>query len=396
MKYIKPTPLKGYGLLMALNLGLIVLTGSYFFYYIFMILVVTIALMYLIVLKNSKRVLQYLVISDDEVTVGDKIKVDVKSNNTSIFPVAHAKIECKIYNNHNHITYPSENVFFNPFQIINIRENFEVKTRGFFTTGLIHTEYSDPLRIFKKSRHVEKQIELIVYPRVVDLDYFYMPNTGYIGTRAVANSGHADFSSLKKVRKYTHSDSYKKIHWKLSSKRNELFVKEYEATSSTKLTLFLDAFETHYLNDIDRVMEDKAVEVAASVIKYALKSNADATMVFHNQKFVQVESRDLSTYPTVLQELVTFVAKGGMAFSELLSQETKRLEQGSFVVLVTTVITEALINTLIGLKRRSFEISLVLLTPNEDTSREMLRGMGIHVYTIHPDDNLKEKLEAFQ
>jgi len=396
MKYLKPTPLKGYGLLMTLNLGLIVLTGSYFFYYIFMILLVTITLMYLIVTKNSKRVLQYLTISEEEVTVGDKVKIDVKSNNTSIFPVAHARIECKIYNNHNHMTYPSENVFFNPFQIINIRENFEVKTRGFFTMGLIHTEYSDPLRIFKKSRHIEKPIEFVVYPRVVDLDFFYMPNTGYIGTKAVANSGHADFSSLKKVRKYTHSDSYKKIHWKLSSKRNELFVKEYESTSSTKLTLFMDAFENHYSEDLDRIMEDKVVEVGASIIKYALKSNAETAMIFHNQKIVQVESRDLSTYPNVLQELVTFVAKGGMSFSELLSQETRRLEQGSFVVLVTTVITEALINTLLGLKRRSFEISLILVTKNEDNSKEMLRGMGIHVYLVHPDDNLKEKLEAFQ
>jgi len=396
MKLLKPTPLKGYGLLVFITLILITLTGSYFFYFMLSILMTTISLMYLIVSRNSKKILQYLSVGDDEVTVGDTIQVDVKSNNTSIFPVAHAKIECRLFNTHNKMVLPSENMFFNSFQIINIREKFEIKTRGFFTTGLIHTEYSDPLRIFKKSRHIEKKIQLVVYPKVVDLNYFFMPNTGYMGTKTVVNSGREDFSSLKKVRKYAPGDSYKKIHWKLSSKRGEMFVKEYESTSSTKMTLFLDAFENHYSDDLDRLIEDKVVEAGASVIRYALKNNAETSMVFHDDRMVQVESRDLSTYPNVLKELVTFVAKGGMSLSELLNQETKRLEQGSFVVLVTPNITEALINTIIGLKRRSFEISLILVTKNGKDSREMLRGMGVHIYVIHPEDDLKEKLEAYQ
>lgn len=395
MKYLKPTPLKAYGLLVILTISLIILTGSYFFYYFLVIEVVTVLLMYLIVTRNTKKILQYLRIDADEVEVGETVKVEVKSNNTSLFPVAHAKIQCRIFNNHNEMVFPSENIFFNPFQIINIRERFEIKTRGIFTNGSIYTEFSDPLRIFVRQKQVDKDIQLVVYPKVHELDYFYMPSTGYIGTRRVTKSGHEDFSSLKKVRKYTHGDSFKKIHWKLSSKRGQMFVKEYEATSSTKMTMFVDAFSEHYTNDIGRVLEDKVVEVAASVTKYALRTTSDASMIFQSDRLVQVDSRDLSTFPNVLKELVSFVAKGTMTLSEILNQEAKRLEQGSFIVIVTPKVTEALISTLVGLQRRSFEISLVVVNWQENDSIDMLQGMGVHVYEVHPEDDLKLKLEAF-
>ncbi len=395
MKYLRPTPIKGYGLLILFTIVMIILTGSYFFYFILSLEVMTVLLMYLIVSRNSKMILQFLNIGEDEVEVGERVKIEVKSNNTSIIPVGYAKIQCKISNNHNQMMFPSENIFFNPYQIINIRERFEIKTRGIFTTGVIHTELSDPLRIFKRIKHIEKDIQLVVYPKVYELDYFYMPSTGYMGTKRVTKSGHEDFSSLKKVRKYTHGDSFKRIHWKLSSKRGEMFVKEYEATSSTKMTLFVDAFSEHYIGDEQRILEDKVVEVAAAITKYCLTTNSDVSMLYHSEKLVQVDSRDLSTFPNVLKELVTFVAKGNMSLSELLNQESKRLEQGSFVVLVSTKITESLINTILGLKRRSFEISLVLVQNFETESKAMLQGMGVHVYEVHPEDNLKERLEVF-
>jgi len=394
MKF-KTTPLLGCGLLILLTCIMIVISGSYFLYYILILEIVTVLLMYVIITRNERKTWQSLRISEDEVVVGDEVKIEIKSNNTSMIPIAYAKIQSKLYNNHNEMVFPSENMFINPYQIINIRENFEIKTRGIFTKGVIHTEFSDPLRIFSRSRHIEKDIQLVVYPKVYDLNYFYLPSTGLLGTKKVSKSGHEDFSSLKKVRKYNPGDSFKRIHWKVSSKRGEMYVKEYEATSSTKMNLFVDAFNEHYIGDDNRVLEDKIVEIAASVSKYVLKENTDMTMVYHIDKLTQVESRDLSKFPTILKELVTFVAKGSVTLSELLNQETKRLESGSFVVLVTPTITDALVNTVLGLTRRRFEISLILVNDDEEEATEMLRAMGVHVYHISLEDDIKERLEAF-
>lgn len=395
MKLNKISTLQGYIFIIVMITILAVLTGSHFFYYILVLMIVNLVMMFLIVQQNEKKMLQFLYINEEEVSVGDTLRVDFKTNNTGIFPIAHAKINCTLFNKYNKMTFPSDNIFFNPYQIINIREKFEIKTRGIFTNGKIVTKYYDPLKMFKREKVFEKQIELVVYPKIHELDYLYMPSTGYIGTKKTSKSAHEDYSSLKKVRKYANGDSYKRIHWKLSSKRGELYVKEYDSTSSTKVTVILDAFKMHYENDIDRMLEDKVVEIAASIIKYVLRSNADTTMIYNSDHIVRVDSRDLSTFPNVLKELVTFVSEGTMDFSQLVTQETKTLEQGSFVIMITTQITNELIDTILGLKRRSFTISLIVVEDNnsEDNKKVLLQSIGAKVYSVESKDDIKSKLE---
>lgn len=396
MKFKKITTLQGYVITLITVVILSVLTGSHFFYYIIVLMLVNLLMMLFMVRQNAKKMQQYLHISDDEVSVGDKIKVEFKTNNTGIFPIAHARINGILFNKYNQMSFPSDNIFFNPYQIINIRENFEVKTRGIFTDGEIRMEYYDPLKIFKMENKYSKKIDLVVYPRIYKLEYFNIPSTGFVGTKKVTKAGYEDYSSLKKVRKYANGDSYKRIHWKLSSKRGEMFTKEYDSTSSTKMSVFLDAFKSNYIDDINRVSEDKVVEISASIIKYALGKNADTSLIYHSDRMVQLDSRDLATFPNVLKELVAFVSEGTMAFNELVTQETKRLEQGSFIVLVTTNISEELIGTIFGLKRRSFIISIILVNDSNlfEEKEIMLRSIGVVIYNIKTSDDIKSKLEV--
>jgi uncharacterized protein (DUF58 family) len=340
---------------------------------------------------------QFLNFSTHEIVAGDILKLDITSSNNSVFPVSHAKISCRIYNDEHAIVLPTENIFFNPFQIINMQEEFTIKTRGIFSNTVLLTEVSDPLKLFKKTIHLERPLELVVYPKIHELSYFYLPTTGYLGTHKNVKSGQEDYSSLKKVRPYTHGDSMKKIHWKLSSKREEFFVKEYESTSSTKVNIFLDAFHEHYVGDDDRSIEDCVVEIAASITKYALTRNAETAMYYQSSQNVSIESRDLTSYQNLLKDLVTFCAKGDLAFSEVVNQEINRFEQGSFLVLITPRLDKRMISTITGLKRRSFKVSLILVdkTGTYDQNKDVVKALGVNLYDIHPDDDLVEKLEVF-
>ncbi len=377
---------------------LVIFTGSNFFYFILSLLLVTLAIMFYIIIQNEKKIYQDIYIEDEELSVGDTIKFEFKTNNTGMFPIAHAKISGTIFNTYKEMSFPTECIYFSPYMIVNMREHFTATKRGIFTFGEMKTEYYDPLKIFKRSISFKKDIKLIVYPRVYDLNYFLIPNTGSIGTMAFSQSEHRDYSSLKKVRKYAPGDSFKRIHWKLSSKRGEIYVKEYDSTSSSKVTIFLDAFKPNYSNDINRVLEDKVVEVAASITKYSLNLNIETSLLYHDEKVVQIENRDVSAFQNVLKELTSFVSEGSMPFTELIVQETKRLEQGSFIVLITTAISEELISALIALKRRSFDISLITVQNKfvEDERNVMLESIGVKIYPIEATDDIVAKLEVYR
>jgi uncharacterized protein (DUF58 family) len=395
---IKMTPFMGVSLLAAFLLIVILFTGSTFFYFLLLTVVVSVVLMFLLIISNGRKLIQFLGVSNHEISAGDTVTVDVTTTNNSIFPIAFAKVNCEIYNKHNRMTLPTENIFFNPLQTIRMREEFVLNTRGIYNESYLVTELHDPLRLFTRTVRSDRPFHIIVYPKVHQLNYFRIPNSGYLGTNKIAKTGHEDYSSLKKVRPYTHGDSIKKIHWKISSKRDEFFVKEYESTASSRVSVFLDAFEQSYLDDTGRYNEDLAVEVAASIMKYALSQNIETSLSFHSEHNIKMESRDLGSYPDILKSLVTFVPSGQLNFSDLLVQETKKLEQGCFLVLITSTVDKRLIDTIAALKKRRFIISLVVTNKNVELhgKRELLTALNVKYYEVESSAEVKEKLEAFK
>lgn len=202
-------PFHGVLVLMFLVTLLVAFTGSYFFYFMLSTIFMATLFMFVLVQSNKRKIFQFLNFSNQELIAGDQLTLDITSSNNSIFPVSHAKISCKIYNDEFGMTLPTENIFFNPFQIVNSQESFVINTRGIFSNAELITEVSDPLRLFKKTIKMEKALELIVYPKIYDLTYFYMPITGFQGTSKIVKLGQEDYSSLKKVRPYIHGDSVK-------------------------------------------------------------------------------------------------------------------------------------------------------------------------------------------
>lgn len=387
-------PIHGVAVITLLLIILVLFTGSSLFYFMLISIIVTQILMFGIVKNSSEKMFQFLKLSENTIESGESLDVEITSNNNSIFPITHAKVNCVIYSTHHKIDFPPENLFFNSFQSLHLNDQVQINNRGLYNKSVVITDIYDPLKIFKKTVLYERSLSLIVYPRVVELSYFSLPPTGYIGTRKVAQSSHEDYSSLRKVRPYNHGDSMKRVHWKLSSKHNELFVKEYDSTSSTKLYIFMDAYQVHYKDDVNRVVEDTAVEIAASISKYALKEKAELELYYEMDQVIKVESRDLATFPNILNELVAFMPLGERSFSDIISQETKRLEQGSFVVLITPVVNEDLINTILGLKRRSFVVRVIVV--GENSHKDLLESLGVIYDHITPGDDLKEKLEVMK
>ncbi|MBN2794074.1 MAG: DUF58 domain-containing protein [Clostridia bacterium] len=397
MKRTQLKPMYGVLLLMLLMIFLVAFTGSYFFYFMLLTIFMAAVFMFILVQSNRRKIFQFLNFSTHEMVAGEELTLDITSSNNSIFPVSHAKISCKIYNDNQKMTLPTENIFFNPFQIINIQESFVINTRGIFSGAVLMTEVQDPLKLFKRTITMKRPLELIVYPKIHELSYFYMPITGYLGTHKIVKSGQEDYSSLKKVRPYIHGDSMKRIHWKLSSKRNEFFVKEYDATSSIKMNMFVNAFVEDYSKDKERLKEDAAIEVTASIAKYALNHNIETSLQYQSSQYVNIESRDMSSFPVLLKDLVTFNPQGDSAFSEVISQASKRFDYGSFIIAVTPQIDQGLVNVLMGLTRRAFKISLVLIHGDQESENHLnlLTAHGVKVYSIMPEDSIKAKLEVF-
>jgi len=62
----------------------------------------------------------------------------------------------------------------------------------------------------------------------------------------------------------------KKIHWKLSSKMNELLVKNFEGSSHASSAILLDLKKSNRSFEENSIIEDMLIEASIAVIYYCL------------------------------------------------------------------------------------------------------------------------------
>jgi len=106
-----------------------------------------------------------------------------------------------------------------------------LQIQGRLFRGVKSIEFEDYLGIVKFVHEPISIKEITVYPRLIKLDSLKLKTDYLSESHALSNSRFENTLTFSDVRKYTYGDSMKKIHWKLSSKMNELLVKNFEGSS---------------------------------------------------------------------------------------------------------------------------------------------------------------------
>ena len=119
-----------------------------------------------------------------------------------------------------------------------------------------------PFILFHKSIAVEVSGNVLVYPRLIDIDGLIDDMTAHEnqGEKAVRNSG----DDVYALREYQYGDDRRNIHWKASARRSSLIVKEYAGYLSRRVTIILDNGMPRH----DGQHFEKAVMVAASLTSH--------------------------------------------------------------------------------------------------------------------------------
>ena len=150
--------------------------------------------------------------------------------------------------------------------------------------GIESVEMYDFLKIFKLRKQIKDNPILIVCPDVVPFsdDLFSISPSQEAGTSRKASF--EDYSSITDVRKYEYSDSMKRVHWKLSAKKSELMVKNYDHTNTMVTAIIVDNRTTLSSIKTPEILEDKLIETAVSICKFNLDDNYPVMIDFMDNK----------------------------------------------------------------------------------------------------------------
>jgi uncharacterized protein (DUF58 family) len=144
------------------------------------------------------------------------------------------------------------------------RHSFPRRGRYAFTGFRLSTKF--PFALFRKSRIVELESEVIVFPQLVPMGHPPPPRAHAMGEESRNRPGRrGEFGGLHE---YRHGDDPRDIHWRSSARMGRPMVREYEDESARRVSIFLDNSLPGGEGCADEAARDgleRAVSVAASL-----------------------------------------------------------------------------------------------------------------------------------
>ncbi len=234
----------------------------------------------------SKNISASLHIENISICKNTESKITVNLINHSVFPVSCAVATLKITNNLTEETQMLTTmmpVSANNQQSIKFCVSYE--HCGNVTITLKRIKIYDYIKLFSKNIFLNVSEEMSVVPELKSI----LPS---IQTTLSNISDNDEFSKLKpgddcseifNIREYAYGDKLNRIHWNLSSKYDDLMVKEYSLPVSSQIMIIfefcLDSLSSDPFSKID-----SAIEAALSLSKFMTQSGISHKICWFDSK----------------------------------------------------------------------------------------------------------------
>ena len=147
------------------------------------------------------------------------------------------------------------------------------RRRGLSGYGDLFIRSGFPFILFHKKVPADAGGRVLVYPALLEMDKVIDSLGGgleELGDRPVRGRG----EEVHSLRLYQYGDDWRRIHWKISARQTSLFVREYAAYISRKVSIMLD-------NSLpeDETQFEKAVSAAATLSGYFTENGFNVRLI---------------------------------------------------------------------------------------------------------------------
>ena len=193
----------------------------------------------------------------------------VRLHNVTPMPFGH--VECVFFGDEHAIVTEEIQAFgLRPFKPTVLESSFYARYRGQYALGLKMVRVTDIAGLFQLKRVFNKQVIMTVFPLVVDFDSFPLAMNLLTQAHSRFDIRDEDYATISDIRPYLPTDSIKRVHWKLTAKRNEWLVKIFQANALNQVSVILDSLSLTIPVRERYALEDNMVEASISLARFCL------------------------------------------------------------------------------------------------------------------------------
>jgi uncharacterized protein (DUF58 family) len=234
------------------------------------------------------------------------------------------------------------------------------KYRGRYDVNILDARLMDFLGILNLRLPYAKLPDILVYPRVVEIDAF--PAVGKFDMDNHLNPDNVteDMTAVSDVREYREGDGIRKIHWNLSARMFEFMSKNYENITKSRLTLLVNLAEIPGERERRRKLEDRIIEAAVSIVFHFLNQIWNVTLCYYENEYITYSLNDAAMFGMAYDHLsfVEFASDYGIA-QLLESVGLNTAGERMNICVVTHEVSNELLDRLIRYSEQGYRVSLL-------------------------------------
>lgn len=292
--------------------------------------------------------------------------------------------------------------------------------RGLFQLGPTTVTSGDPFGFFYECKQFPAQDSLLVFPMMVEIENFPGPPGLLPGGEALRRRTHQITPNAAGVRQYAPGDSFNRIHWKSTARKNELIVKEFELDPLAEVWILVDGQRAVHNSlpytletDFDRLIfrpkkeldlapdtEEYAATAAASITRYYLRrGRAVGLMISSDMEEALAPDRGPRQLDKILEALALYKANGHTPFAGVVSKQCRHLPRGSTVVLITPSTHDDIPLVVDQLLRLGLRPVVILIdgrsfggAAGAEKVNALISSLGVPVVMLSNQDDISKKL----
>jgi uncharacterized protein (DUF58 family) len=298
--------------------------------------------------------------------------------------------------------------------------------RGVHTFGPTVVRSGDVFGFLDRQESLSNRQYLLVYPLVVPITRFGLPSRHPFGDNRAPRRLLEDPSRVIGVRDYMYGDDLRRIHWKATARMMQLQSKVYQPTTTYTLVLFLNVVsQLDAWYGVRPELQELAICATASVADWALNEGFAVGLYVNTMMYMpemgmlppthqegeekeqaleavvadQLKRRRIHLPPAsneeqrkrIMEVLARIQSYFGSSIEDLIQVERVRLPAGATVVVVTSTVSDPLLDSLARLKQSGHAVTILYI----GDSPLAARLAGVTVYHMGGEETWKELHAGF-
>lgn len=299
-------------------------------------------------------------LSGAKVNRGDVVSMEIAVSHRSPLPIAPVALRMRATSN-----TPAGTIHLTQLgrRRQRVVHKFAADHVGAMFPGVDSYVVSDVFGFFKREHRPDLNgQELLVLPVPFEVE----PLTFAAGDMGVETMKRAmeDPSSPSDIRAWQQGDPLKRIHWKMSARKRELMVRQFEEPALPDALVLLDTAPPYLPEGLESesrraFLRDAVLETAASVVACQIRQDNPVRMPLVGDRPMEYNSRMGLTL--LLEELARCTFNETERFERVMMMQLGELRKTGAVVIITTRLGSEMVELMVRMKRMGPNVRLYLV-----------------------------------